>query len=106
MITYDGFHLNLGLAFGLTTFLSDFVNQIVCSSFYTSIHEKSFFGVQYRSVAINGWVLATSQPITYRVKWNYGRPRPEEIAWLITTGNLTPPDGVPADLVATVLRVT
>jgi membrane-associated phospholipid phosphatase len=60
-------------------------------------------GVQYRNVAINGWVLATIQPITYRVKWNYGRPRPEEIAWLITTGNLTAADGVPADLVATVL---
>jgi membrane-associated phospholipid phosphatase len=56
-------------------------------------------GIQHRNVAISAWAISTIQPFTYTIKWAYGRPRPEEIAYLIATGALTDEDGVPADLI-------
>lgn len=56
-------------------------------------------GIQHRNVAISAWTIATIQPFTYVFKWAYGRPRPEEIAFLIAKGELTAEDGVPADLI-------
>ena len=56
-------------------------------------------GIQHRNVGISGWAISTIQPFTYAIKWAYGRPRPEEIAFLIATDELTAEDGVPEDLI-------
>jgi membrane-associated phospholipid phosphatase len=56
-------------------------------------------GIQHRNVAISAWAISTIQPFTYTFKWAYGRPRPEEIAYLIATDELTADDGVPEDLI-------
>jgi membrane-associated phospholipid phosphatase len=60
-------------------------------------------GVQHRTVAINGWTYAQITPINYYLKWYYGRPRPEEIAWLITQKKLNATSRVPQDVVDTIL---
>ena len=39
--------------------------------------------------ALNGNVFQEVGPTNFQVKWHVGRPRPEEIAWKISRGDLT-----------------
>ena len=45
-----------------------------------------FVGGPIRVAAINTWATETVAPINFRAKWSYGRPRPEEVAYLLYTG--------------------
>jgi hypothetical protein len=58
-----------------------------------------FIGFQIRCSYLNSWAAAAVGPITFRLKWIVGRPRPEEIAYLIATDKITAADGAPAELV-------
>lgn len=58
-----------------------------------------FIGNQVRMVTINAWTFEAVGPVNFMLKWYFGVPRPEEAAWLISIGDLTEEDGVPADLV-------
>lgn len=40
---------------------------------------------------IIGWGVSTVSPSAFASKWEYGRPRPEEVAWAIHTGELDAP---------------
>ena len=82
--------------------LKSFVIPQTAQLDYTIIPFRSLsdpIAAQHRSVAILGWVIDTIIPVTYAIKWSLGRPRPEEIAFLIAKVNLTEADGVPADLI-------
>ncbi|VEU44057.1 unnamed protein product [Pseudo-nitzschia multistriata] len=59
-----------------------------------------FIGTDIRLAAINTWAFEAVAPINFMLKWHYGVPRPEEVAWMIYKGQYTEADGVPADLVA------
>jgi len=59
-----------------------------------------FVGVQVRIADINTWAFHAVAPINFMLKWHVGMPRPEEMAWLISRGELTSADdGVPEDIV-------
>eukprot|EP00531_Pseudo-nitzschia_arenysensis_P010448 CAMPEP_0116138322 /NCGR_PEP_ID=MMETSP0329-20121206/12724_1 /TAXON_ID=697910 /ORGANISM="Pseudo-nitzschia arenysensis, Strain B593" /LENGTH=412 /DNA_ID=CAMNT_0003633305 /DNA_START=74 /DNA_END=1312 /DNA_ORIENTATION=+ len=59
-----------------------------------------FIGGPVRMAAINTWTFEAVAPVNFMLKWNYGMPRPEEIAWLIKTDRLTTEKhGVPEALV-------
>jgi len=44
---------------------------------------RDFIGVQVRIAAINTWSFEVVAPVNFMLKWHYGMPRPEEVAWLI-----------------------
>ena len=48
---------------------------------------------------INTWAPAVVGPMNFGVKYYAGRPRPEEIIYLIANQTLTAADGVPPDLI-------
>jgi len=49
---------------------------------------------------LNTWAIRTVSPLNFNAKWTAGRPRPEEVAWMIATGELTSSEhGVPESLV-------
>ncbi len=59
-----------------------------------------FIGLQVRMAAINTWTFEAVAPVNFMLKWHYGMPRPEEIAWKIKEDVLTTEKhGVPKDLV-------
>lgn len=59
-----------------------------------------FIGTEIRIASINLWAFECVAPINFMLKWHVGMPRPEEIAWLIHTGEFTTErNGVPADIV-------
>jgi len=65
--------------------------------------QKDFIGKQVRMAAINTWAFEAVAPLNFKMKWNIGMPRPEEMAWKISIGGLTTSrDGVPEDLVASI----
>jgi PAP2 superfamily len=65
--------------------------------------QRDFLGTVVRSSFLNSWAVAEVGPIAFYAKWAVGRPRPEEIAWMITRDELTTKDhGVPPDVVQTV----
>jgi len=55
---------------------------------------KDFIGMQVRMAAINAWSFETVGPINFFLKWYFGVPRPEEVAWLVTTKKITVDDNV------------
>ena len=55
---------------------------------------KDFIGMQLRMAAMNAWSLEMVGPVNFMLKWRYGMPRPEEVAWLIETGKIDAPDHV------------
>jgi len=59
-----------------------------------------FVGAQVRIADISTWAFHAVSPISFMLKWHVGMPRPEEMAWLISRGELTSvDDGVPEDIV-------
>lgn len=48
--------------------------------------------MQVRMAAINAWSLEAVGPINFYLKWRFGVPRPEEVAWLIKSDNITVDD--------------
>jgi len=49
---------------------------------------------------LNTWAIRTVAPLNFHAKWTAGRPRPEEVAWMIANDELTTADhNVPASLV-------
>eukprot|EP00535_Pseudo-nitzschia_heimii_P000445 CAMPEP_0197173892 /NCGR_PEP_ID=MMETSP1423-20130617/639_1 /TAXON_ID=476441 /ORGANISM="Pseudo-nitzschia heimii, Strain UNC1101" /LENGTH=722 /DNA_ID=CAMNT_0042622761 /DNA_START=325 /DNA_END=2490 /DNA_ORIENTATION=+ len=57
---------------------------------------NDFIGEEVRMSVINAWSLEAVAPVNFFLKWNYGVPRPEEVAWQIFNDNN---DGVPSDLI-------
>ena len=59
-----------------------------------------FVGTQLRMASLNTWATEAVGPINFLLKWSMGVPRPEEMAWLIASGEFTTEeDGVPEDIV-------
>jgi PAP2 superfamily len=61
--------------------------------------QSDFLGKVVRSSFLNSWAVAEVGPITFFAKWAVGRPRPEEVAYLISQDTLTAADGVPEHVV-------
>lgn len=71
------------------------------TSMFPSRGAADFVSKEVRISAINAWAFDAIAAINFMLKWNFGVPRPEEMAWLISDGELTSKhDGVPEDLVA------
>jgi len=50
---------------------------------------------------LNTWAIRAVSALNFHAKWTAGRPRPEEVAWMIANDELTTEDdSVPASLVA------
>jgi len=60
---------------------------------------NDFIGKQVRVGAMNTWAFEVVAPVNFMLKWHFGVPRPEELAWLIYEGNLTKKDGIPQQLI-------
>lgn len=58
-----------------------------------------FVGLQIAMADLNTWAIGAVAPMNFYLKWIAGRPRPEEVAYAITTRQLTYDDGVPPDIV-------
>jgi hypothetical protein len=58
-----------------------------------------FVGTQVRIAALNTWAVEAIAPITFMLKWAVGMPRPEEMAWLIASRQYGVKDGVPEDII-------
>jgi hypothetical protein len=54
---------------------------------------------------LNNWAVARVAPVNFAVKYHVGRARPEEVAYKIASGELTVNDGVPQDLVDSIMRM-
>ena len=67
--------------------------------------KSDFVGNQVRLAELNTWAIGAVAPTNFCIKWFVGRPRPEEVAWKITTGELGIEDGVPSDIVSAVLHM-
>jgi membrane-associated phospholipid phosphatase len=50
---------------------------------------SDFIGNQIRLADLNTWAIRIVSPINFHLKWQAGRPRPEEVAYMISTGDLT-----------------
>jgi hypothetical protein len=61
--------------------------------------EVDMVGRQSLISKVNTYVFAAVGPPTFLLKWDKGVPRPEEMAWLIASGQYTEAHGVPASLV-------
>jgi len=48
--------------------------------------KRDFIGKNVRMSAINAWTFEVVAPVNFYLKWNYGVPRPEEVAWLLRSG--------------------
>jgi membrane-associated phospholipid phosphatase len=64
--------------------------------------ELDMVGTQLRIATLNTWSIEAVGAINFLLKWTYGVPRPEEVAWLIASGSIGVADGVPEDLVASI----
>lgn len=58
---------------------------------------NDFIGEEVRMSVINTWSLEAVALVNFFLKWNYGVPRPEEVAWQIFNDDDN--DGVPSDLI-------
>ena len=61
-----------------------------------------FVGGLVRMSELNTWAIGNISPTNFLAKWSYGRPRPEEVAWLINNGDI-PASAVPTNLRSTIL---
>jgi membrane-associated phospholipid phosphatase len=59
-------------------------------------------GTQLIIAALNTWSIEIVGPVNFLLKWTFGVPRPEEVAWLIASGSIGTDDGVPDDLVTSI----
>ena len=64
-----------------------------------------YVGLQVRLADLNTWAIGAVAPANFCIKWSVGRPRPEEVAWKIATGELGIEDGVPSDIVRTIMNM-
>jgi len=60
---------------------------------------KDFIGMEVRMAQINAWALEVVAADNFFLKWHYGVPRPEEVAWRIRNGELTAEHGVTKDII-------
>ena len=60
---------------------------------------NDFIGKPVRMAAINTWVFEIVAPVNFMLKWDFGVPRPEEVAIKIARDEFTEDDGVPRVLV-------
>jgi hypothetical protein len=60
---------------------------------------KDFIGMEVRMAQINAWALEVVAADNFFLKWHYGVPRPEEVAWRIKNGELTAEHGVPQKII-------
>lgn len=60
---------------------------------------NDFIGKPVRMAAINTWAFETVAPVNFMLKWHFGMPRPEEVAYKIFRGDYTDDDEIPKDLV-------
>ena len=58
-----------------------------------------FVGKVVRLGEINTWAFEVVAPVNFMLKWHFGMPRPEEMAYKISMGDYTEEDQVPSDLV-------
>ena len=73
---------------------------------YGVLPERSkydFVGGPIRFAALNTWATDRVSAINFRAKWKYGRPRPEEVAYLVFTGDI-PKSSVPPDLYVKIME--
>ena len=61
--------------------------------------QRDFVGLQVAMSDLNTWAIGVVAPMNFYLKWFAGRPRPEEVAWAITNGQLSYDHGVPPDVV-------
>lgn len=62
--------------------------------------KSDFVGRNVAMASMNTWAIGAVSPFNFYLKWYAGRPRPEEVAFLIANRNLTVHEhGVPPDLV-------
>jgi hypothetical protein len=62
--------------------------------------KSDFVGRNVAMTSLNTWAIGAVSPFNFYLKWYAGRPRPEEVAYLVYNRNLTmQDDGVPPDLV-------
>jgi len=66
---------------------------------------RDFIGREVRLNELLTWAIGTVAPLDFMIKWTVVMPRPEEIAWKITTKELTTEDGVPEDIVKDVMSM-
>jgi membrane-associated phospholipid phosphatase len=59
-----------------------------------------FVGLVIRLADLNTWAIGAVSPTNFHLKWYVGRPRPEEVAFKIASGELTTEEhGVPSEIV-------
>jgi len=64
--------------------------------------ELDFLAMPIRMAAINAWSLEMVGPVNFNLKWHFGLCRPEEVAWLIHTGDFNETDGVPPEVISVI----
>lgn len=91
------------------TLLKHFASQNVQLAKDVGLTERSkrdFIGMAVRMGAINAWSLEAVGPVNFFLKWNYGVPRPEEVAWAISRDpNKAKAANVPHDLVDSITNM-
>mmetsp|Transcript_87 Transcript_87/g.222 ORF Transcript_87/g.222 Transcript_87/m.222 type:complete len:464 (-) Transcript_87:473-1864(-) len=60
---------------------------------------NDFIGKPVRMATINTWVFEAVAPVNFMLKWHFGMPRPEEVAYKIFRGDFTEEDELPPELV-------
>jgi PAP2 superfamily len=65
--------------------------------------KMEFIGGVVRMAEINFWTIIKVSPVNFRLKWIYGRPRPEEVAYQIQNGDISA-WAVPDDILQTLSR--
>lgn len=63
------------------------------------IPERDFIDFQVRAAVINAWSLGVVARTNFYLKWYYGVPRPEEVAWKIHNKELNATHGVPDEVI-------
>jgi membrane-associated phospholipid phosphatase len=64
---------------------------------------RDIVSLQFRFAYFNTWAIERVGAINFCIKWTYGRPRPEEVAYQIATGKIT--KGVPEGLKTKILSM-
>jgi membrane-associated phospholipid phosphatase len=64
-----------------------------------------YVGTEVRIAYLNSWSIECVGAISFMLKWHIGMPRPEEMAWLIYTGEFNADDGVPQDIIDSILNM-
>lgn len=62
-------------------------------------------GTQLVIASLNTWAIEAVGPVNFLLKWTYGVPRPEEMAWLISNKTIGKKDGVPDSIVKKIRKM-